>query len=160
MRAMITIRHNCHVGLPLRLIAWRKCSRAARRSAVPVDALPSTDNLRPGQGGSGTRRRASGPVSPFPSAQAARTIEDHDQLVARRRAAQQAWRHARERAERAAQHLSKALNAPLSPAANTARERMEHAQRGERRARIWYYRVAKETGALLTGLERAGAGTG
>lgn len=36
---------------------------------------------------------------------------------------------------------------------------MEHAQRAERQARIWYYRVAKETGALLTSLERAGAGT-
>ena len=83
--------------------------------------------------------------------------ENRDQLVARRRAAQRAWRSACERAQRASQHLHKALAAPLSPAAVTARERLEHALRGERQARTSYYRVAEETGALLSSLERTGA---
>ncbi|HZP49596.1 hypothetical protein [Actinocrinis sp.] len=84
-------------------------------------------------------------------------MENRAQLVARRRAAQHAWRAARERMERAAQYLREALSAPHSSAATTARQRMEHAQRGERQARTSYYRVAEETGALLSGLERTNA---
>lgn len=85
--------------------------------------------------------------------------ESRDQLVARRRAAQRAWRSACERAQRATQHLHEALAVPLSPAAITARAGLEHAQRGERQARTSYYRVAEETGALLSSLERSAAGT-
>ena len=50
------------------------------------------------------------------------------------------------------------LNAPFSPAARAARECVEHARRGERQARTSYYRVAKETDALLTSLERTDDG--
>ena len=121
-----------------------------------MDALSSTNDARASRGGSGFRHGGAGPV--FASASAARTVENHDQLVARRRAAQQAWRCACERAERAAQSLDEALNAPLSSTATTARQHMEHAQRGERQARTSYYRVAEETGALLSGLERMAAG--
>jgi hypothetical protein len=121
-----------------------------------MDALPSTGNARPSRGGSGRRPGESGPV--FPPAPAARTAENRAQLVARRRAAQHAWRSACERAERAAQYLREALSSPHSPAATTARQSMEHAQRGERQARTSYYRVAEETGALLSGLERTDAG--
>jgi ferric-dicitrate binding protein FerR (iron transport regulator) len=85
-------------------------------------------------------------------------VESRDQLVARRRAAQRAWRSASERAERAAQYLREALTAPNRLAATVARQRLEHAQRAERQARASYYLVAEETGALLSGLERTGAG--
>lgn len=91
-----------------------------------MDALLSTDNVHPSR----------------------------DQLLARRRAAQRAWRSACEGAERASQYLHAAPSTPQSPAATTARERLEHAQHGERQARTFYYRVAKETGALLSRLER------
>lgn len=77
----------------------------------------------------------------------------------RRRAAQQAWRSAHEHTEQAARHLRDALDAPLSAAAAKARERLEHAQRGEHRARSSYYRVAKEIGVLLGRLERRCAGS-
>lgn len=121
-----------------------------------MDALPSAVDTHPGQRGSGLRHGQSG--SAFPSVLNARTIESRDQLVARRRAAQRAWRSACERAERATQYLREALNAAPSPGATKARERLEHAQRGERRARRLYYRVAEETGALLSSLERTDAG--
>ena len=81
-------------------------------------------------------------------------VDSRDQLLTRRRAAQRTWRSACECAERASRYLHEALTAPHSPAAATARERLEHAQRGEQQARAFYYRVAEETGALLGGLER------
>lgn len=84
--------------------------------------------------------------------------ENRDQLVVRRRAAQRAWRAACERTEQATQHLHEALDAPLSAAAAKARERLEHAQRGERRARSSYYRAAEEIGVLLSRIERRRTG--
>jgi hypothetical protein len=120
-----------------------------------VDALLSTDIARPSRGGSGRWPGESRPA--FPPTPAARAVENRAQLVARRRAAQHAWRAACERVERAAQYLRETLSAPHSPAATTARRRMEHAQRGERQARTSYYRVAEETGTLLSGLERTDA---
>jgi len=81
----------------------------------------------------------------------ARGAESRDQLIARRRAAQHAWRAAREGAERAAVRLHEASYPACSPAAE-ARLCLEHAERGERRARRSYYDVAKETGALLSRL--------
>lgn len=121
-----------------------------------MDALSSTAKSRPDQDGSGRRPGESEPI--LPSASAAQTVENQAQLVARRRAAQHAWRCACERVERATQYLRDALNATHSPAATTARQRLEHAQSGERQARTSYYRVAKETGALLSRLERTHAG--
>lgn len=95
-----------------------------------MDALLSTDNVHPSR----------------------------DQLLARRRAAQRAWRSACERVERATQYLHEAQRAPHSPAATTTRERLEHARHRERQARTVYYRVAKESGALLSTLERTDVG--
>jgi hypothetical protein len=77
--------------------------------------------------------------------------ESRDQLIARRRAAQHAWRAAREGMERAALHLNEASDPPFF-APNVARQRLELAQRGERRARLSYHRVAVETGVLLSRL--------
>ncbi|HEV2342723.1 MAG TPA: hypothetical protein VGS97_01410 [Actinocrinis sp.] len=50
------------------------------------------------------------------------------------------------------------MTTPVSAAAAKAWERLEHAQRGERRARSSYYRVAEEIGVLLSRLERRHAG--
>jgi hypothetical protein len=84
--------------------------------------------------------------------------ESRDQLVVRRRAAQRAWRAACERTEQASRRLHEALDAPLSSATANARERLERAEHGERRARSAYYRVAEEIGVLLSRLERRHAG--
>jgi len=117
-----------------------------------MDALPSTDDVHPSRDVGEPQRGESGSASsPAPSTA---PVDSRDQLLARRRAAQRAWRSACERAERASRYLHEALTAPQSPAAATARERFEYAQRGERQARTFYYRVAEETGALLSRLER------
>lgn len=118
-----------------------------------MDAHPSADSAH--SNGSGPQRAAS--KAAFPLTPNTWSGESRDQLVARRRAAQRAWRLACEHAERASQYLSRALTAPHSPAVSTARERLEHALRGERQARTSYYRVAQETGALLSSLDRTGA---
>lgn len=120
-----------------------------------MDALLSAVDAHPGRSGS----RHGGSGSAVPSAPDACSAQSRDQLVARRRAAQRTWRSACERAQRASQYLREALTAPHSPAATTARERLEHAQRAERQARTSYYRVAEETGELLSSLERTGAKT-
>jgi len=82
-------------------------------------------------------------------------VVSRDQLLARRRAAQRAWRLACERAERASRYLHEALAAPHSPAATTARECLEHEQREERQARSFYYHAAEEAGTMLSRLERS-----
>ena len=92
------------------------------------------------------------PVAP------AGTAEDRNQLIARRRAAQRAWRTAGERVERASQHLVEALRTThLATAVSAARASLEHARLGEQRARSSYYRVAQETGALLSRLQHVAA---
>ncbi|MBS2964859.1 hypothetical protein KGA66_17510 [Actinocrinis puniceicyclus] len=123
---------------------------------LPADHAHPTGRAQPSRRGSGPRHGESG--LSFPPAPAARTFESRDQLVARRRAAQRAWRAACERAERAAQFLGETLNAPLSAAAATAREHLENAQRGEQLARTSYYRVAEETGTQLSRIERTNPG--
>jgi hypothetical protein len=84
-------------------------------------------------------------------AQLARSVESRDQLIARRRAAQQTWRAAREGAEEAALGLHEASRPSGAPLA-VARLRLEHAEHGERQARRSYQQVAEETGALLSRL--------
>ena len=118
-----------------------------------MDAHPSADGAHP----IGSRPQRAASKAAFPLTPNTWSAESRDQLVARRRAAQRAWRSACEHAERASQYLGHALTAPHSSAASTARERLEHAQRGERQARTSYYRVAQETGALLSSLDRTGA---
>lgn len=120
-----------------------------------MDASPPAGNTRH-LGVSALRRGGAGPT--FPPESAVPVPESRDQLVVRRRAAQRAWRAASERTEQASQHLHEALDAPLSSVAAKARERLEHAQRGERRARSSYYRVAEEIGVLLSRLERRHTG--
>lgn len=150
-----SIDHNIdkrHVSSSLRLVAGRKLSRSGEKIGGPMDAFPSTDDLHSSRDGSEPRRGESGSASsPAPSTA---LVDSRDQLLARRRAAQRAWRSACERAERASRYLREALTAPHSLAAATARERLEYAQRGERQARSFYYRVAEETGALLSRLDR------
>jgi len=121
-----------------------------------MDALPTTDHTRLSRDGSGQRRTASGSASAL--VPGSRPAESRDQLLERRRAAQRAWRSACERAERASQFFHAAPSTPHSPVPTTARERLEHAQHGERQARTFYYRVAEETGALLSRLERTDVG--
>ena len=117
-----------------------------------MDAPQTTDKVHTSRIGSGQPRAASGSAPVLTAS--ARLAESRDQLLARRRAAQRAWRSACEGAERASQYLHAALSAPHSPGAATARQRLEHAQHGERLARTFYYRVAQETGTLLSRLER------
>ena len=105
------------------------------------DSHPSQDSGRPRDATSETAIRA-------PSTRGA---ESRDQVIARRRAAQRAWHAAREGAERAANRLHEASH-PAGSASAVARLRLEHAERGERQARRSYYRVAEETGALLSRL--------
>lgn len=118
-----------------------------------MDASPPAGSTRH-LGVSAPRRGRPGPA--FPPETTVPQPESRDQLVMRC-AAQRAWRAACERSEQASQHLLDALDTPLSAAAAKAREHLEHARRGERRARSSYYRVAEETGVLLSRLEHAHA---
>lgn len=143
---MMTTPHLGRNSLSL----WREDRRSL------LDALPSTAHLRPSRDGRGQQRGEAGSASaPAPSSV---PVDSRDQLLARRRAAQRAWRLACERAERASRYLREVPAAPHSPATSPARERLEHEQREERQARTLYYRTAKETGALLSRLERADVG--
>lgn len=81
-----------------------------------------------------------------------RQAESRDQLILRRRSAQRTWRTARERADRAAEHLRET---PAGHVARVAiREGLENAKLAERAARASYLRVAEETGTLLGRLAR------
>jgi hypothetical protein len=105
-------------------------------------------------------RRPSGSESElrFPPVAPAGTAEDRNQLIARRRAAQRAWRTAGECVERASQLLVEAMRTThLATAVSAARARLEHARLGEQQARSSYYRVAQETGALLSRLQHVAA---
>lgn len=82
----------------------------------------------------------------------ARQPESRDQLILRRRSAQRAWRTARERADRAAQHLRETPAGHVTRVA--IRDGLENAQVAERAARASYHRVAEETGTLLGRLAR------
>lgn len=106
------------------------------------DSHPSQDSGRPRDATSETA------IGAAPREQRA---ESRDQVIARRRAAQRAWHAAREGAERAAIRLHEASH-PAGSASAVARLRLERAERGERQARRSYYRVAEETGALLSRL--------
>jgi len=117
-------------------------------------SLPAGNTRHPGV----IAPQRSGPEPTFPPELTVPAPESRDQLVVRRRAAQRAWRAACERTEQASQRLHEALDAPLSSATANARERLLHAERGERRARSSYYRVAEEIGVLLSRLERRHAG--
>lgn len=152
---MITARDNRHVGWRLRLIVWRKPLACARRSAVLVDASPPAGNTRRPAVSASRRGAPDATFAPEPTVPAS---ESRDQLVVRRRAAQRAWRAACERTEQASRHLHEALDTPLYSTAAKARERLEHAQRAERRARFSYYRAAEEIGVLLSRLERTHTG--
>jgi hypothetical protein len=119
-------------------------------------SLPAARTRHPGVDASS--RGGPGAAPAFPSEPAVPEAESRDELVVRRRAAQRAWRAACDRTEQASQYLRDVLDTPLSAAAAKARECLEHAQHGELRARSSYYRVAEETGVLLSRLERAPAG--
>jgi hypothetical protein len=92
------------------------------------------------------------PAGEAPSLTDARDTEGRDQLILRRRSAQRAWRTARERADRAANHLRETQPGQSESAA--ARTSLEHARLAERAARAFYHRVADETGTLLSKLSR------
>lgn len=76
--------------------------------------------------------------------------ESREQIIERRRAAQLDWRRAR-------QHVERAVRALPTAAAADRRRCLEQAQSEERSARSLYYRVARETGALLSRLHRGAA---
>jgi hypothetical protein len=82
-------------------------------------------------------------------------LETRNQIIFRRRAAQRAWRAARESADRAALHLHKMPAGHIARVA--ARDSFERARLAERAARDSYQRVAEETGTLLGRLARASA---
>ena len=103
---------------------------------------PSRSSGGPGDATAATALRA---------AQQVQGAESRDQLIARRRAAQHAWRAAREGVERAALRLRETPY-PVGSQSAVARSGLEHAERGERQARRSYYHVAEETGALLSRL--------
>lgn len=116
-----------------------------------MDAPVSDDRSNPSQDSGGPLSHASATAVAAPSP--TQNAESRDQLIARRRAAQHAWRAAREGLERAVLRLHEpSCPFPADHPTAVARLRLEHAERGERQARRSYYHVAEETGALLSRL--------
>lgn len=79
--------------------------------------------------------------------------EEREQIIARRRAAQGDWHAARRRLERAVRCLAEAYPA-VSARAGDMRSRLDLAREEERVARSVYHTVARETGLLLSRLQR------
>jgi hypothetical protein len=116
-----------------------------------VGARVSDDRSHSSRDSGGLGTAASATATAVGAAPLTQSAESREQVIARRRAAQHRWRAAREGVERAALRLHEASRPPGFPSA-AARQRLEHAEHGERQARRSYYHVAKETGALLSRL--------